>query len=194
MKKICLLIICALSCVKACDLKDAIPPLKDGELLRIKFTQTKKIIGIPKNLVSNGVVFLTKSKGLRWETDKPFEQAMLIDKTGIYTIVKGKKELITANKGQQANKISDILSKILSGNFDTLDMFNVLDEKQSNDSWKKILTPKTDNFKILKSITVEGNTSINKVTIERENGDMETLDFYDPKFYAASVKYLGKFE
>lgn len=194
MNKIFLLLIFALSSLNACDLKDAMPPLKDGELLRIHFTQTKKIIGIPKNLVSNGVLFLTKSKGLRWETDKPFRQVMLIDQTGIYTIIKDKKELITPNKGQQAKKISDILSKVLSGNFNALDMFDVSEAKKNNNVWTKILTPKTDGFNIFKSITVEGNVNIDKVTIERTNGDMEVLDFYDPKLYASSAQYLGKFK
>jgi outer membrane lipoprotein-sorting protein len=194
MKKIWLLIISALSCVKACDFKDAVPPLKEGELLQINFTQTKKITGIPKNLVSSGVVFLTKSKGLRWETDKPFKQIMLIDKTGIYTIVQDKKELIAPNKNQQANKISDILSRILNGNFDTLDIFNVTDAKINGHSWTKILTPKTNTVNLFKSITIEGQTGINKVTIERVNGDIEILDFYGQKLYAPSAQYLGKFK
>ncbi len=194
MKRILLFIICVISFLKACDLKTVIPALKDGELLQIKFTQTKKITGIPKDLISSGTVFLTKSKGLRWETYTPFQQSMLIDKTGIYNIVNGKKVLITENKNQQANQINGMLSKILIGDFDALDMFDIHHEIQHSKAWKKILTPKSNNFKVLKTLTIEGNTRINKVIIKRANGDVETIKFYDSKQYSPAVKYLGKFE
>lgn len=187
MKRLFFIIMCAISCLKACDLKAVMPPLKDGELLRIEFTQIKKITGLPKDLVSSGAVFLTKSKGLLWKTEKPFSQVMFIDKSGIYNLVKGAKLLITENK--QTSKVSDILSKVLSGDFDALDMFDVSNEMHHGKVWKKVLTPKTDGFKILKTITVEGSTNINKVTIQRISGDVETIVFSGHKTLGLNLKY-----
>ena len=192
MKTLFLFIIACISYVNACDVTSSLFDIPDDCVVKMHFKQTKKITGITKNLVSLGHIFLHKTKGLRWETNSPFQQIMLIDKTGIYNIVNKEKILISENINKQANMIHSFLFNILNGRFETLDMFDVTKENQNNTLHKIILTPKTDNFKLFKSITIEDQGMIKHISIQRMNGDIETIRLSNISLHTS--RYDNKFK
>ncbi|CAO5675919.1 MAG: hypothetical protein HEEMFOPI_01150 [Holosporales bacterium] len=173
-----------LSVSVANDIKAALKPLKAGQILKVQFEQKKIIKDIPKPLISQGVVIIDFNKGLLWQTEKPFMQGTFLNQKGIFSVQNCQKiPLIKANESQ-ATKISEILSKILSADFDALDFFDIETMEKTQKQWKKRLTPKMDGIKnFLKAIDVIGSAHIHEVHLHRTNGDTETIIFKNHKIF-----------
>ena len=178
MKNIVTVALFSLSSLFSQDLKTALDPLKPGQILKAEFIQKKVIKDIPKPLVSKGVVVIHSDKGLLWQTNTPFKQATFLNAEGIYSLQQSKKTPLTKANATQAKKVSEILSKILSGDFDALDFFDIEDMESSDKKWKKRLIPKVEGIKnFLTSIDVVGSNHIHYVTLHRKNNDVETIEF-----------------
>ncbi|CAO4835937.1 MAG: hypothetical protein CNLJKLNK_00513 [Holosporales bacterium] len=166
------------------DIKTVIKPLKSGQILKVHFEQKKFIKEIPKPLISCGIVIIDFDKGLLWQTEKPFKQGTLLSQKGIFMIQDRQKIPVVKSNESQSKKISEILSKILSADFDALDFFDIETLESTPKYWKKRLIPKVEGIKnFLKAIDVIGDRHIHEVHLHRTNNDTETIVFKKHKIF-----------
>lgn len=162
-------------------------PLETGQVIKANFSQKRIIKGIPKPLLSKGNFVIYSGKGLIWSVSEPFVQSTLLSNEGIFSIVNNKKSSLTKKvSAQHLKKISELLGKILSGDFQSIDYFEIEDLTTTKVGWKKRLIPKNENIqKIFKSIEVEGNQHIECVTMRRPNDDSDVIHFSEHQIFAS---------
>lgn len=162
-------------------------PLEIGQVIKANFSQKRIIKGIPKQLLSKGNFVIYSGKGLIWSVSEPFVQSTLLSNEGIFSIVNNKKSSLTKKVGaQHLKKISELLGKILSGDFQSIDYFEIEDLTTTKVGWKKRLIPKNENIKkIFKSIEVEGNQHIECVIMHRPNDDSDVINFSEHQIFTS---------
>ena len=162
-------------------------PLEAGQVIKANFSQKRRIKDIPKPLISKGNFVIYAGKGLLWSISEPFAQSTLLSNEGIFSISDNKKNSLTKKVGaQHIQKISELLGKILSGDFQSIDYFEIEDLPTTNVGWKKRLTPKNEVLqKIFKFIEVEGNQHIECVTLNRFNDDIDVIHFSGHQIFAS---------
>ena len=130
------------------------------ESITCKFRQEKHIKHIEKPLISGGNFEFKKNTGVFFETTYPVQAK-------------------TAYTNENCKQINDIVNAISSKKYSGLEReFNFYFEK-SNKIWTLGLKPKTNSntSKILSSITISGNDTIENMIIQQTNGNKTVLWF-----------------
>lgn len=172
------IIVCSLFFLTLCraqvSLDSICSALAEQGVLSSEFTQTKTIKGIPVPLTSTGTLVVDVAHGIVWQTRTPFPATLLLSKTGIYQVDGSKKKSLT--NGQDRG-IMAILSKLLHGQFNQITEFKITVKDDSRiDQWNLNLIAQGAISKIIKSIDLEGDSHIQKITVLRVNGDKDQID------------------
>ncbi len=175
---ICLLIICGLH-LEAQQSSVKMTSLPAGSVLEANFIQYRNLTGVPKPIKSEGHMILWEGKGLIWATSSPFPNTLLITKKGLYQQENRTKTPIVKAGGE--NAMFDVMAGIFKMDYEIQDKgFTIEELPSNNNNWQIRLIPQysqVQNF--IKSILVEGNTHITRITIFRPNGDYDQIDIKD---------------
>ncbi len=144
-------------------------------VLSADFTQTKTIKGIPVPLTSTGTLTVHSAHGIVWQTKTPFPATLLLSKQGIFQVDGGQKKNLVKGKNQDKGLMA-ILSKLLQGQFDQITEFKVaVKEGSTIDTWGLNLTALGVIAKVVKTIDLEGDSHVRKITVFRVNGDKDLI-------------------
>lgn len=155
--------------------------LSKNAVTKGNFTQTK-MVNIAKSsreFKSTGN-FLFCSKGIIWNTEKPFPSRMIISESKIsQTNSSGETTVISSGNNPTLGLISSTLTGIFSGDISSLEnIFNIeFSANEANNSWQINLFPKDENFsKIIESIFISGNfiessTQLENIVLTEKNNN-----------------------
>ncbi len=153
------------------NLSSVCASLSKNAVTKGNFTQSK-MVNVSKSareFKSTGN-FLFCSKGIIWNTEKPFPSRIIISDSKItQTNSSGETTVISSGNNQTLGLISSTLTGIFSGDISSLEnIFNIeFSANGANNAWQINLLPKDENFsKIIESIFISGNFKQNSAQLE----------------------------
>lgn len=186
MKKIGILILCII--FSFMSRVHALPHLKqipEGGVLKVQFSQTRTLKGLPKPITSKGEFIIVNGKGVLWKTREPFHTLTLITKGGLFQIEGGCKSPLVQAGAEES--IFEVVTKLINGKFQDIKGFDVKSLPSSQGRWKVRVTPLHAKMReFISFLDVEGNDFVSNITIQRGGGDTDKISFSDHHFLDAS--------
>lgn len=147
--------------------------LKQPEWLRGDFTQTKKVPGFAKPLVSRGDFVLARGLGVLWRTAKPFASELRLTRDEIRATQGGQTAMrLEAAREPAVRVINTLMFSLLNGDVSGLaDLFELSGEVKG-DKWQLSLLPKPGALRqVLKQVALEGDSFVRRIQLFEANGD-----------------------
>lgn len=147
--------------------------LQQPEWLRGEFTQTKKVPGFAKPLVSRGDFVLARGCGVLWRTRKPFASELRLTQNEIRATQGGQTSMrLDAAREPAVRLITTLMFSLLNGDISGLaDVFE-LSGSTKGASWQLLLSPKPGALQqVLKKVELEGDGFVRRIQLFEANGD-----------------------
>jgi outer membrane lipoprotein-sorting protein len=169
-----LLTLLPLAAHAAPDLAQAVRErLQQPEWLRGDFTQTKKVPGFAKPLVSTGNFVAARGRGVLWRTVKPFASELRLTQHEIRATQGGQTAMkLDASREPAVRVINTLMFALLNGDVSGLaDLFE-LSGSTKGAGWQLALTPKSGPLQqVLKKVELEGDGFVRRIQLFEANGD-----------------------
>lgn len=151
--------------------------LKDGQVIRGKFTQERHLQGFANPVKSDGHFVLAAGRGLIWVAEHPFPVTTLITADGLAQSVNGKQTArLDAQRIPFLAKLYTMMSSALAGNWASLEGdFSVRHEG----SRITLIPLHADTGMAIKSIALTVTRFVDQADIEKPGGDVDHLAFTD---------------
>lgn len=175
--------IAAFAPAQALDLASQIAArLSPAQVVRGQFEQQKIISGFSKPLLSSGEFVLWKSRGVLWQTRKPFASTLKITRNTLQAWQDNpeQKSLQLDSRSEPALKaVNTLLFAIFSGDIKTLQHSFKMDGGLSGkQGWQLTLTANDAAVsRVIKSATLEGDRHVHVLTLLDSNGDKSIIRF-----------------
>ncbi len=179
MMRFCFLILLSLNLIFPDSLLAA-PLLKEGESLRCRFTMIRHLHGFNKPLHSQGSLLLIPGTGLLWKTEHPFSSIVAISNSGINHYANNDKILgIASQQIPFLHTVRQLFEQALTGNEEELRQFFLIHQENQRIELRK--RPDIGISWPLQHLIVhrEGQNWVESVEIVKENGDQDTIHFYE---------------
>lgn len=147
--------------------------LQQPEWLRGEFTQTKKVPGFAKPLVSTGNFVAARGRGVLWRTLKPFASELRLTQNEIRATQGGQTAMrLDAAREPAVRLITTLMFSLLNGDVSGLaDVFEVTGSTKGA-SWQLSLAPKPGALQqVLKKVELEGDGFVRRIQLFEANGD-----------------------
>ncbi|MFG6441901.1 outer membrane lipoprotein carrier protein LolA [Roseateles sp. LKC17W] len=147
--------------------------LQQPEWLRGDFTQTKKVPGFAKPLLSSGNFVAARGRGVLWRTLKPFASELRLTQTEIRATQGGQTAMkLEASREPAVRLINTLMFALLNG--DVSGLADVFDLKGSVNGagWQLALAPKAGPLQqVLQRVSLEGDGFVRRIQLFEANGD-----------------------
>lgn len=156
--------------------------LPQGQVLRGRFVQERHLRGFDAPLRSEGSFVLMPGQGLIWRVETPFAITTVITVAGLVQDIDGAETLrLPATRLPFLPRLYSMLSGALSGDWQTVEPDFTIARSGSDARWQVDLTPRRpDAIGLpLRGIAVTGSRFVDRVRIDRPDGDFEQLMFLD---------------
>jgi hypothetical protein len=160
--------------------------LEEASVLRTNFEQTKTMRALKKPLILSGRLVFSKSHGILWVIDSPFQRRYVLGEASVAEIAEDgtRRERASADL-PGFSRAARIFRAILNGDARTLeDSFEVCvktpapAEGASPGSWEVTLIPKEDSLvRFLSEMRISGSRFVENLTIEEALGDRSEIRF-----------------
>lgn len=147
--------------------------LQQPEWLRGDFTQTKKVPGFAKPLVSTGSFVAARGRGVLWRTAKPFASELRLTQNEIRATQGGQTSMrLDAAREPAVRLINTLMFALLNGDVSGLaDVFE-LSGSTRGAGWQLSLSPKPGPLQqVLKKVELEGDGFVRRIQLFEANGD-----------------------
>ncbi|MBP7371072.1 MAG: outer membrane lipoprotein carrier protein LolA [Arenimonas sp.] len=145
-------------------------------ILRGDFLQIRYLKGFKNPLKSEGRFLVSVSKGVIWQTIKPFPSRILIRTSG--DIVNLDRTIHTTTNQKKPNvAISKIMLAMLSGDQTEIEKYFIIQRREQNGLWTLTLQPKGNMARVFLRIEMKGERYIHQVIMEEKSGDKTELNF-----------------
>lgn len=147
--------------------------LQQPEWLRGDFTQSKKVPGFAKPLVSKGEFVLARGRGVIWRTVKPFASELRLTRDEIRATQGGQTSMrLEAAKEPAVRLINGLMFALLNGDLGGLaELFELAGSTQGA-AWQLALAPKPGPLQqVLKKVELEGDAFVRRIQLFEANGD-----------------------
>ena len=147
--------------------------LQQPDWLRGEFTQTKKVPGFAKPLVSTGDFVAARGRGVLWRTLKPFASELRLTQNEIRATQGGQTAMrLDAAREPAVRLITTLMFSLLNGDVSGLaDVFELTGTTKGA-SWQLSLTPKPGALQqVLKKVELEGDGFVRRIQLFEANGD-----------------------
>lgn len=149
--------------------------------VRGNFKQTKNIAILKQPLLSSGEFVFSRSQGLYWHTEEPFNSELLITKDKL--VQRGEARSISElniNDHPLARIMTEVFGALFIQDQQTLARyFNQFFVSQGN-TWQLGLLPNHHTFtQFIQQVVVRGQRQINEISIQEHNGDHTELRFHN---------------
>ncbi len=129
-----------------------------------RFTQTKRIVGLPIELKSNGKFHFLAKQGMQWHTLSPIDSLVNISAEGISNG--------NASAGAQPALLGQLVLAVFSGDLTALQRFFSITASGETDNWSIQLSPVQATVEQQFSvINVSGTEFTELVQLLEKNGD-----------------------
>jgi outer membrane lipoprotein-sorting protein len=147
--------------------------LQQPEWLRGEFTQTKKVPGFAKPLVSRGDFVLARGRGVLWRTTKPFASELRLTRDEIRATQGGQTSMrLEAAREPAVRVINTLMFALLNGDVSGLAELFQLGGAIKGAGWQLALTPKPGALQqVLKKVELEGDSFVRRIQLFEANGD-----------------------
>ncbi len=150
---------------------------------RADFLQQREIKGMSVPLTATGRLIISKTEGLWWHQQTPFELTLRLNKQTMIQTVQGQKpQKMTVQTHPQLFQFNDLLTALFRGDIRLLEQkfkleIKPLSSKESTpNTWMLVLIPKASPLnKIFKSITLKGNHDLNSIEMSDLQGDFTRI-------------------
>lgn len=164
--------------------------LREGQQLRGRFTQERRLQGFSRPLRSEGDFLLLPGRGLLWRSQQPFASTLVITAGGILQIVDGQEAMrLPATRAPGLGRFYEVLGGALSGDPSRLGQVFRVDWQADAQEWRLGLTPLSADDPALAQVAgidVVGTRLVERVTVRKVNGDADLLAFHDQVAGAAA--------
>ena len=161
--------------------------LQQPEWLRGDFTQTKKVPGFAKPLVSTGNFVAARGRGVLWRTLKPFASELRLTQNEIRATQGGQTSMrLDAAREPAVRLITTLMFSLLNGDVSGLaDVFELTGSTKGA-SWQLSLTPKPGALQqVLKKVELEGDGFVRRIQLFEANGDESLIQLTGQRVDAA---------
>ena len=147
--------------------------LQQPEWLRGEFTQTKKVAGFAKPLLSRGDFVLARGRGVLWRTLKPFASELRLTRDEIRATQGGQTSMrLEASREPVVRVINSLMFSLLNGDVGGLTELFELSGTVKGAGWQLSLTPKPGALRqVLKQAELEGDAFVRRIQLHEANGD-----------------------
>ena len=161
----------------------ALEKIKDAiakpEILCGQFNQKKVLAGLKSALNSNGRFCVHTSKGIVWQTLKPFPNTVRLTKNEI-TQWHGDKvtKRMDAKSEPTIQMINNVLFSLISGDFSQLEKIFHADSRIKAGKWQVALKAHDPGLrKAIGHISLDGDAYVRNISIHEANGDKMHIVF-----------------
>ena len=161
--------------------------LQQPDWLRGEFTQTKKVPGFAKPLVSAGNFVAARGRGVLWRTLKPFASELRLTQNEIRATQGGQTAMrLDASREPAVRLITTLMFSLLNGDVSGLaDVFELTGTTKGA-SWQLSLTPKPGALQqVLKKVELEGDGFVRRIQLFEANGDESLIQLTGQRVDAA---------
>ncbi len=162
------------------ELSDLEQRLSAVSTLRADFTQVKEVHELGSTLRSQGVMLISRSRGLLWQQTQPFELSLIMTGDKLIQRITGQEDMvIEAKSNPQMFALISSLKEIVRGSCSSLsDNFESRLIKGEGEHFELILTPVSKSAAmVFKKLTVSGERFVDSVVIEDTQGDTTRIEF-----------------
>jgi hypothetical protein len=147
--------------------------LQQPEWLRGEFTQTKKVPGFAKPLVSKGDFVAARGRGVLWRTLKPFASELRLTQNEIRATQGGQTAMrLDAAREPAVRLINTLMFALLNGDVSGLAELFELSGSIKGPAWQLALVPKPGALQqVLKKVELEGDGFVRRIQLFEANGD-----------------------
>jgi len=168
--------------------------LQQPEWLRGDYTQTKKVPGFAKPLVSTGAFVAARGRGVLWRTLKPFASELRLTQNEIRATQGGQTAMrMDAAREPVVRLITTLMFSLLNGDVGGLaDLFE-LSGSAKGANWQLALVPKPGALQqVLKKVELEGDSFVRRIQLFEANGDESLIQLANQRTDGAPE--LGLFQ
>lgn len=157
--------------------------LQQPEWLRGEFTQTKKVPGFSKPLVSSGNFVAARGRGVLWRTLKPFASELRLTQNEIRASQGGQTSMrLDASREPAVRLITTLMFALLNGDVSSLAELFELNGSAQGASWQLSLVPKRGPLQqVLKKVEVTGDGFVRRIQLFEANGDESLIQILNPR-------------
>jgi outer membrane lipoprotein carrier protein LolA len=147
--------------------------LQRPEWLRGEFTQTKKVAGFAKPLLSRGDFVLARGRGVLWRTSKPFASELRLTRDEIRATQGGQTSMrLDAAREPAVRVINTLMFSLLDGDVSGLAQLFDLSGSVKGTDWQLALTPRPGALQqVLRKVELEGDGLVRRIQLFEANGD-----------------------
>ena len=147
--------------------------LQQPEWLRGDFTQTKKVPGFAKPLVSTGSFVAARGRGVLWRTVKPFASELRLTQNEIRATQGGQTSMrLDAAREPAVRLITTLMFALLNGDVSGLAEVFELKGSVKGTGWQLSLSPKPGPLQqVLRKVELEGDGFVRRIQLFEANGD-----------------------
>lgn len=149
--------------------------------LQGEFLQEKYLTEIDAHIVSSGVFEYVRDKSIRWETEKPIQNILLMTPESIVNN-QGENEIISlqAIDNPVVGVLSDIFFSVLTADWERLGEYFILSGTIADNNWDVELVPKNIAvMQVVNRVKLKGDKLLNEIIFFEKNGDQTTIKFDD---------------
>lgn len=157
--------------------------LQQPEWLRGEFTQTKKVPGFAKPLVSTGNFIAARGRGVVWRTLKPFASELRLTQNEIRATQGGQTSMrLDAAREPAVRLITTLMFATLNGDVSGLAELFELSGSTRGTGWQLTLVPKPGALqRVLKKVELEGDGFVRRIQLFEANGDESLIQLANPR-------------
>ncbi len=161
------------------DLASLQAQLQQFSIVRGEFSQSRKIEMFEQPLMSQGSFLLDKTHGLLWQQSTPFPVNLVLTEDKLrQTFANQPAQIITAKENPMAFYFSKIFLSVFHGDTQQLQSQFELQFEPKDNHWQLVLIPKEAPLNaVFTSITLQGSTDIDALTLEEIRGDKTEINF-----------------
>ncbi len=156
------------------------------------FTQTKTIPVLTRPLISKGLIWMSPTGKLVWQSQFPIKSTMVVSDSGVNFYNKSD-QLLPDNNHTMVKDISALFLNLLSGNSAKLAEQFEQSLLCTESSWKLDLEPKNKSLsEIMVRLSLYGSDSLNVIAFQEKRGDKTTIELFqlESKTDTGLEKYL----
>ena len=164
-------------------------------VVRAKINQEKRLQVLTRPLVSNGRMIYAADEGAYWEVIEPYAIAFVLKSDHVLERTEGQTRRLSMQDNPVVAGFSRVLLAVLGGDISSLKTLFNLETDVVDDRWVLNLKPRKSDLKdFIKGVSVLGDESVERVTIQESSGDETILSFseisYEPNYLSSDERSL----
>lgn len=157
--------------------------LQQPEWLRGDFTQTKKVPGFARPLVSSGNFVAARGRGVLWRTLKPFASELRLTQGEIRATQGGQVALrLDAAREPAVRVINTLMFSLLNGDVSGLAELFEISGGVKGTAWQLALVPRAGALQqVLRRVELDGDAFVRRIQLFEANGDESLIQLANPR-------------